>query len=697
MLYNNTLNIMQWNAQGITTFEAAAQLSQVLNKEKIDIVLLSETMLKEQHKLFLNGYKIYRRDREANRGGGVAIAIKTSIKHHALPEIKTVCTENISISVDLNGKKLIITSAYCPKYQPGFDKDIKKLTNPRHDFLVGGDFNAHNSAWNCVENNSAGNILNGLQLQYNFMVYFPNSPTHFPNSGTTPSTIDLMLTNSTAYISQPLALDELMSDHSPVIYTIDACATKQSPFKVPDFSAANWKKFQEYLDANLDPNADFNSSEVSTQSIDDALEKLTAVTIEAKNISIPLIARKGHGPKLSADTLACINHRNILKRNWQRCTNVEQKRNYKAMLNHFNKHVTRLVLEDRNEKWADTLSKMQPGDKKLWRICKTMKGKGSRNIGKLQNDTSEIMSNEDKANAIADSFEKAHRLTSDYQHSIDKKVNRLNKKIAADSEPNTDASTYTSPQELKTIIKNLKSTKAPGVDGIQNTLLKKLSCKSIVLLTKILNGCLKIGYFPASYKIAKVLPIAKPGKDPKLTTSYRPISLLSCLGKLFERVILARILRSAEENGIVAKEQFGFRAQHSTVHQVRRITKLIRSNKRRRLSTGMVLLDIEKAFDSVWHNGLIYKLDNANIPKYLTKLIQSFVSNRQFHVTVNGKVSTTRSIPAGLPQGSVLSPILYSIYTSDFKKPKYCEIGYYADDTSIICTGKLTSAIIKRL
>lgn len=105
---------MQWNAQGITSFDTAAQLSHTLNKEKIDIALLSETMLKDNHKLFLNGYKIYRRDREVNRGGGVAIAIKSTIKHQALPETKTVCIENISISVDLNGKKLIVTSAYCP-------------------------------------------------------------------------------------------------------------------------------------------------------------------------------------------------------------------------------------------------------------------------------------------------------------------------------------------------------------------------------------------------------------------------------------------------------------------------------------------------------------------------------------------------------------------------------------------------------
>lgn len=178
----------------------------------------------------------------------------------------------------------------------------------------------------------------------------------------------------------------------------------------------------------------------------------------------------------------------------------------------------------------------------------------------------------------------------------------------------------------------MKSFKAPGLDKIQNILLKKLPHKAIVQITKILNGCIKISYFPSTFKIAKVVPIPKRGKDLKLPSSYRPISLLSCLGKLLEKVIHIRLNKFAITNDIIAKEQFGFRPQHSTTHQIKRVINHVQSNKIKRKSTGLILLDIEKAFDSVWHNGLIYKLHLYGVPTHLLKLIKSFVTDRLFLV-----------------------------------------------------------------
>lgn len=111
----------------------------------------------------------------------------------------------------------------------------------------------------------------------------------------------------------------------------------------------------------------------------------------------------------------------------------------------------------------------------------------------------------------------------------------------------------------------------------------------------------------------------------------------------------------------------------------------------------MILLDIEKAFDSVWHDGLIYKLNNYGFPKYLLKLTKSFVTDRKFLVAINGTFSSQRNIPAGVPQGSVLSPLIYSLFISDFKKLKNCEMAYYADDTTIMAVAKQTKTIINRL
>lgn len=695
---NKELKILHWNAQGISNLSTAKQLELLLHQDDIDVVMLNETFLKDQHKFYLNGFKIHRNDRLDAPRGGVAIAVKHSIKHTLLPQYKTKKIENISISININRRSIILTAAYSPKYFNSFEADIKKLTPFNKEYIVFGDFNARSSAWNCTRNNTAGNVLYNLQLRSNFFIKHSHAPTHYPHSGATPSTIDIMLSNTSLYISPLTALDnQLMSDHTPVTCTIDADIVDRTINKSADFRRANWKVYEEFLDSSIDLNADFNSSIVTKDSIDAAIEKLTNYILVAKELAVPYTIKKSKSFEVTSTTKACIQSRNKLKRQWQRCKDPILKLAIKSTLNFSNKLIDKAVNEDRNENWSQMLSNLPTGDKKFWRITKAIRGKHSNKIGQLRDGDKDLFTNDEKVNSIANTFEKSHTLTSNFKHSIDIKVKRFNKQMTNDEQPNLDASTYTTPSEIKAIIKKLKAFKAPGLDGIQNILLKKLTIRTIVLITKIFNGCIKIGYFPTSLKLAKVIPIPKPGKDHKHPTSYRPISLLSCLGKLFERIIYMRLNAIVMEKNIIAKEQFGFRSQHSTTHQLKRVVNYVKNNKRNRRSTGMILLDIEKAFDSVWHDGLIYKLNSYGIPKYLLKLIKSFVSDRKFLVSINESYSSLRNIPAGVPQGSVLSPLLYSLFISDFKKPKNCEMAYYADDTGIMAVAKQTKTIVNRL
>lgn len=216
-------------------------------------------------------------------------------------------------------------------------------------------------------------------------------------------------------------------------------------------------------------------------------------------------------------------------------------------------------------------------------------------------------------------------------------------------------------------------------------------------MVRAFNFCIQYSYFPTSFKRAKIIPVPKKGKDLRSASSYRPISLLSSIDKIFEKIILQRLNSFVTENEVINSGQFGFRSEHSTTHQIKRVLKIIRSNKNRRYSTGIIFLDIEKAFDSVWHNGLIFKLHKMQCPSYLVKLIKSFLSNRSFIVEIEGEQSAAKDIPAGVPQGSVLSPLLYSLYTSDFGLPANYDVAFYADDSAFICSGKVSNAIIKRM
>lgn len=365
-------------------------------------------------------------------------------------------------------------------------------------------------------------------------------------------------------------------------------------------------------------------------------------------------------------------------------------------MNALNKLIDSRVIQDKNARWQKMLRNIRPGSRKLWSITKNLKKPSILSSNPMKIGDNIITNGEDKAQALADSFEKAHLLTHNTYHPNDDKVSRF---IASFNNESIDPDEIEacSMSQLVSLIKNLKNNKSPGPDGIQNVLVKNLPPLALEKLLKILNACIKSCYWPKAFKQAKVTPIPKSGKDLSDPSNFRPISLLNVLSKILEKIILERINAFASANNVIKKEQFGFRHQHSTTHQLKRVTNHINNNKLRRKSTGLILLDVEKAFDSIWHDGLIYKMDKANFPKYLQKIVNAFLRERSFIVHLQGKQSSAKSIPAGCPQGSSLSPTLYSIFTADLKTPKDSEVAYYADDTGIFTSANRSNTIVKRL
>jgi hypothetical protein len=135
------------------------------------------------------------------------------------------------------------------------------------------------------------------------------------------------------------------------------------------------------------------------------------------------------------------------------------------------------------------------------------------------------------------------------------------------------------------------------------------------------------------WKNARIVSILKPGKDPALQSSYRPISLLDTIGKLFEKILLSRILSAVSGSGLLRDEQFGFRPKHSTSLQLARLVLRVTRNFGEKRLTGAVFLDVAKAFDTVWVDGLLFKLTAVNFPSYLVKTISSYLYNRTFEAS----------------------------------------------------------------
>ncbi|GBN75635.1 RNA-directed DNA polymerase from mobile element jockey [Araneus ventricosus] len=244
------------------------------------------------------------------------------------------------------------------------------------------------------------------------------------------------------------------------------------------------------------------------------------------------------------------------------------------------------------------------------------------------------------------------------------------------------------PSEVIKVIKNSNIKKACGLGCITNKIIKNLPCTMIFEFTEIINNIFKFNYFPKAWKTAVVVPILKPGKGPTQLENYRPISLISTLSKLTENFILDKLNEHLAENKILFPEQFGFRKSLTTTHQLLRVVEYITSGFEKGECTGTVFLDVQKAFDRVWIQGLIHKLIRYKTTPHILQLLNSYLEKRKFAVKIDNSISEAKIMRAGIPQGGKISPVLYSLYVNDIPKTHKTLLCMYADDTAILAKKK---------
>lgn len=344
---NCSLKLGNWNARSIQN--KTRELAEFLRNHHLDVIALTETHLKPNISFHLPGYKIFRMDRIGAAKGGVAIATRREFNVSILPCFNLKIIEAIGVEIITTSGKLIIIAAYCPKQANIRDgtaallkQDIIKLTRWRNKFIMAGDLNARHEAWGNVRRNQNGSILNDVLMAGNFTILSPEQPTFFSPAGV-PSILDIFLSNIDRQIGSPLVLEELPSDHYPVVIELGETAETRR-LRRYNYRRVNWTAFQRTVDLNID----LQHPLVTTGDIDGALLKVEEAITTARQMHVRQTPVVSSLLEIDSMTKFLIRLRNIYRRQFQRTRLIEKK----LVANRLSSVVQARILDLRNKDFA---------------------------------------------------------------------------------------------------------------------------------------------------------------------------------------------------------------------------------------------------------------------------------------------------------------------------------------------------------
>ena len=389
-------------------------------------------------------------------------------------------------------------------------------------------------------------------------------------------------------------------------------------------------------------------------------------------------------PWITTGLINCMKRRDKLLRQYINAKNTTVKLALKSEYKLLRNQIVELTKMSKNNFYKKYFSTNNDNLKKVWTGIKSLINIKSKNnnIPSSILEDGEIITDQKK---IANSFAKT------YSSVAEKILNKRKyngdgnfKKYLPAPTPNSMRVDPVDAKEVCFTIATFNPNKACGPSSVPSYVLHYMQDELANPLAKIVNISLSTGIHPDKLKIAKITPIYKKGS--KLSTSnYRPISLLSNINKLIERLVYNRVFDFADKQNLFYKLQFGFRPKHSTAHALTNITEEIRNSLDRGKFSCAVFVDFQKAFDTVNHSVLLAKLEHYGIRGTINKWFESYLSNRKHFVTINGFDSDLHDANHGVPQGSVLGPLFFLIYINDLHQAiKFSQVYHFADDTNLL-------------
>ena len=540
-------------------------------------------------------------------------------------------------------------------------------SNPS-SIVITGDFNYREINWKLGKSEAPDSHYTHKFLhtmQDCFLIQHVEEPTHFmPNKS--PSTLDLIFTSEEGMVADLKHHSPLGNSHHDCLVFTLRCKTElvKGNTQAKDFKNADFPAMDQAI-----RNSDI-MSRLQLCDADSGWEELLALMHEAEKRHIPLrsVHKKKRQPYTNSALLRAKRNKDRLYQLHRRSKSEQDKQEYKRA-----KNVLRNLTRRLRRNYESQLAKhVTQNPKVFWKYVSSKTKVKARVETLSRGDGTSAITSEEKAEVLNNFFSKVftEEDTSDIPE-VDPKFN---------GEPLTSITVQE--EEIRRRLEALNCSKSPGPDGLHPRVLKELATPLCTVFKMMFQRSIDTGVLPAKWKEGNVVPIFKKGNR-GLPGNYRPVSLTSIVCKLLESLVRDRLLDHFLENDLLTNDQFGFLPGRSCALQLLLVIEEWLTILDRKGAVDVVYLDFQKAFDRVPHQRLLRKLEAYGIGGDLLRWVSAFLTNRRQRVMVEGVCSNWTRVGSGIPQGSVLGPLLFLVFINDLPEAVRSRSMLFADDTKL--------------